>query len=87
MEKKMITLSICNQIIAVSIDAEQEGRCRMVAKSINDEFAKCKDLFANAPDDKLMAYLLLQTGIKAVPSKEKKPSLWARLSQLIKEEE
>lgn len=86
MEMKKITLSICNQNVVVSINAEKEGEFREVAKSINDEFNKRKDAYDNVDDAKLTAVLLLEASFKlhnAATPKESKPSFMKRLSELF----
>lgn len=63
MEKKTLTLRVCNQEIAVSIDPNKECDVRKVAKTINEEFAKVKEAHKGADDKTAMAYMLLQRSI------------------------
>lgn len=63
MEKKTITLRVCNQEIAISIDSDKESDIRKVVKSINEEFARVKEAHEGADDKTAMAYMLLQMSI------------------------
>lgn len=86
MEMKKITLSICNQNVVVSINAEKEGEFRKVAKSINDEFNKRKEAYDNVDGAKLMAVLLLEASFKlhtAATPKDGKSSFMKRLSEIF----
>lgn len=74
MELKKITLSVCNQDVVVTINAEKEEEFRKIAKNINDEFSKSKERFLDVEDARLMAYLLLQTRFTAA-QKPSKPSI------------
>lgn len=65
MEPKKIKLRICNQEVVVSIDGEQELEFRQQAKNINDDFSRYKELYGNVEDEKLMAFLLLQSRVKS----------------------
>lgn len=87
---KKITLSICNENVAVSINPELEAEYRQIAKSISDEFTKYKERYPDVEKAKLMAYLMLQSRNKAqkpAPSKAKLSSFLNRFLEYLKAED
>lgn len=84
MEKK-ITLRICNIDVVVSADEEQELLYRKAAKAINDGFQRMKES-NDVEDEKIMAFLLLQSSVKGFVQKQAEPikdSLWAHIKRFL----
>lgn len=87
MARITIKLRVCNQDVVFSINPEQEAQIRESAKTINNEFARCKERYEGIEDAKLMTYLLLQTQIRAQASPATETGhhpFWARFSRLFK---
>lgn len=90
MEPKKIKLRICNQEVVVSIDGEQEHEFRQHAKNINDDFSRYKERYGNVEDEKLMAFLLLQSRVKSqkqASTNPKQPSIFKRFLEYFKAED
>lgn len=86
MEKKRITLRICNMDVVVSADDEQELLYRKAAKVINDGFHELKESYG-MEDEKIMAFLLLQSSVRnnvQIQAGTLKDSLLAHIKRFLK---
>lgn len=86
MEKKRITLRICNTNVVVSADDEHELLYRKATKVINDGFNELKESYG-IEDEKIMAFLLLQSSVRNDVQKQfgtLKYSLLAHIKRFLK---
>lgn len=85
MEKKNITLRICNIDVVVSADDEQELLYRKAAKVINDGFHELKESYG-MEDEKIMAFLLVQSSVRNYLQKQAEPvkvSVWTHIKRFL----